>query len=56
MFNEIIKKIVDNKNNHNNGYYNCIPFMGMESLEEYLPGIEHSTYYLLAANSGVKNK
>lgn len=53
MFNEIIKKIVDNKNNHNNGYYNCIPFIGMESLEEYLPGIEHSTYFLLAANSGI---
>lgn len=53
MFGNILKKIVDNKCNHNTGYYNCIPFMGMSNLEKYLPGIEHATYYLLAANSGV---
>lgn len=52
-FKDIYSKIVQNKFNHDNGYFNCIPFMGMERLEKYLPGIEQSTYYLIAAASGV---
>lgn len=52
-FKQILNKIVQNKENHENGYYNCIPFMGMTRLEKYLPGIEQSTYYLLTAATGV---
>lgn len=52
-FKDIYSKIVQNKLNHDNGYFNCIPFMGMQRLEKYLPGIEQSTYYLIAAASGV---
>lgn len=52
-FKSIYDKLVVNKQNHDSGYYNCIPFMGMERLEMYLPGIEQSTYYLLVAASGV---
>lgn len=52
-FNEIYSEIIQNRENHQQGYFNCIPFMGMERLEKYLPGIEESSYYLLGANSGV---
>ena len=52
-FKQILEKIVQNKRNHEDGYYNCIRFIGMSRLEEYLPGIEQSTYYLLAAATGV---
>ena len=52
-FSDIYSEIRQNRENHTSGYYNCIPFMGMERLEMYLPGIEQSTYYLLAAASGV---
>ena len=52
-FKDIYKKIVQNKENHEHGYFNCIPFMGMERLEAFLPGIEQSTYYLVAASSGI---
>lgn len=52
-FQDIYKKIVQNKKNHDDGYFNCIPFIGMSRLEEFLPGIEQSTYYLIAAATGV---
>lgn len=52
-FKQILEKIVQNKKNHEDGYYNCIPFLGMQRLEEFLPGIEQSTYYLIAAATGV---
>lgn len=52
-FNQIYDKIVSNKLNHDKGYFNCIPFMGMERLERFLPGIEQDTYYLITASSGV---
>ena len=52
-FNEIYAEIVKNKENHEGGYFNCIPFMGMERLEKFIPGIEQDTYYLLTASSGV---
>ena len=52
-FNDILNKIIQNKKNHDDGYYNCIPFIGMSRLEEFLPGIEQSTYYLIAAATGV---
>jgi len=52
-FNNILEELKQNKENHKNGYYNCIPFMGMDRLEKFIPGIEMSTYYLLTASSGV---
>lgn len=55
-FKDIYEEILENKKNHEEGYYNCIPFIGMERLEKYLVGIEQDTYYLLTASSGVKTK
>ena len=55
-FNDIYSEIVQNKQNHDNGYYNCIPFIGLNRLEKYLPGIEQGTYYLITASTGVKSK
>ena len=55
-FNDIYSEIVQNKQNHDNGYYNCIPFIGLNRLERYLPGIEQGTYYLITASTGVKTK
>jgi hypothetical protein len=52
-FSGIYSEIIQNRENHQQGYFNCIPFMGMERLERYLPGIELSTYYLLGASSGI---
>ena len=52
-FSDIYSEIRQNRENHTLGYYNCIPFMGMERLERFLPGIEQDTYYLLTASSGV---
>jgi hypothetical protein len=52
-FKDIYDEILENKKNHEDGYYNCIPFIGMERLEKYLVGIEQDTYYLLTASSGV---
>ncbi len=52
-FNQIYNEIAANKHNHEKGYFNCIPFMGMERLERFIPGIEQDTYYLLTASSGV---
>lgn len=52
-FKEILEGIQFNKQNHEEGYYNCIPFTGMNRLERYLPGIEQETYYIITASSGV---
>jgi hypothetical protein len=52
-FEVILKEINRNNENHLSGYYNCIPFMGMERLESYLPGIEQGTYYAIVAGTGV---
>lgn len=52
-FRDIYREIVQNKQNHDEGYFNCIPFMGLNRLEKFLPGIEQETYYLLTASSGV---
>lgn len=52
-FKDIYKEIVFNKENHSKGDYNCIPFMGMERLERYLPGIEQATMYLIGASTGI---
>ena len=51
-FNDILEKIKHNKNNHNKGYFNCIPFQNMDRLEQYLPGIEPATYYLITSGTG----
>lgn len=55
IFNDLVRTIEANQANHAKGYFNCIPFSGMNRLESFIPGIEQSTYYLLTANSGVKN-
>lgn len=52
-FQDILKGIEQNRKNHELGYYNCIPFMGLNRLERLIPGIEHGTYYLLTASTGV---
>ena len=52
-FKSILEDIEVAKANHEQGYFNCIPFKGMERLERLLPGIEQDTYYLLTAGSGV---
>lgn len=52
-FKLIYQQIADNRDNHQKGYYNCIPFTGMERLERFIPGLEQDTYYLLTASSGV---
>lgn len=52
-FKDIYDEIVINKHNHEQGFHNCIPFLGMERFEKFIPGIEKSTYYLLTAGSGV---
>lgn len=52
-FEHILNKIKKNKENHQQGYFNCIPFMGMDRTEKFIPGIEQDTYYLLTASSGV---
>jgi len=52
-FGQILEEIQHNKENHETGYFNCIPFEGMERLEKYIPGIEQDTYYLITASSGV---
>lgn len=54
IFNDLVRTIEANQANHARGYFNCIPFSGMNRLESFIPGIEQSTYYLLTANSGVK--
>ncbi len=52
-FRELFQEIQDNRNNHQAGYYNCIPFRNMERTERYLVGLEQATYYNFTANSGV---
>lgn len=52
-FDSVYEKIIANKENHNRGYYNCIPFLGLNRLESVIPGIEPRCYYLIGANSGV---
>ena len=52
-FQRIYTELELNKTNHESGYFNCIPFAGMERLEKFIPGVEQDTYYLLTANSGI---
>lgn len=52
-FKEIRQEIAQNKKNHDNGYFNCIPFVGLDRLEYFIPGIEQETYYKITASSGV---
>lgn len=54
-FKDIYNKIVKNKENHSQGDYNCIPFQDMGRLENVIPGIEKSTYYILTSGTGVKD-
>ena len=52
-FKEIVSDIESAKKNHDEGYFNCIPFQGMERLERLIPGIEQDTYYIVTAGSGI---
>ena len=52
-FDTIYAELEQNMINHAQGYYNCIPFMGMERLEKFIPGLEQSTYYAIVAGTGV---
>lgn len=52
-FDVIFNKIKENKENHEKGNFNCIPFTGLDRLEYILPGIEKSTYYILTSGTGV---
>lgn len=52
-FSRLYQQIQDNKINHDNGYYNCIPFHGFSRTEKYLEGVTQSTYTLITASSGV---
>jgi len=57
LFNNIIKGIKEKKLNKESGQYNCIPFSdNFPKLSKYLPGIIKGVYYLITANSGVKEK
>lgn len=51
-FDQILEKIKTNKENHDQGNYNCIPFEGFDRLEHILPGIEKSTYYIITSGTG----
>lgn len=52
-FKRVYDELVRNKENHDNGYFNCIPFNDMPRTEKFLPGVEQDTYYILTASSGV---
>ena len=52
-FQEVLEEIQQNKRNHQEGYFNCIPFIGFDRLESFIPGLEQDTYYLVTANSGI---
>ncbi len=51
-FSDVYQDILNNKENHNRGYYNCIPFLGLERLEKIVPGIEMASSSLLGSGSG----
>lgn len=52
-FDALYSKLQENRNNHERGYYNCIPFRTMPRLEKFIPGVEQATYYGVTASSGV---
>jgi hypothetical protein len=52
-FKSVLNKIETNLLNHQQGYYNCLPFIGMERLEKYLPGVEQATNVAITAGTGV---
>lgn len=52
-FTDVFQNVQQNHLNHKGGYYNCIPFEGMERFERFIPGVEQATTYLLTASSGV---
>ena len=51
-FKEVYQDLLNNKENHDRGYYNCIPFLGLNRLERVVPGIEMSSSSLLGSGSG----
>lgn len=53
VFQDLFQEIKDNKDNHDSGDFNCIPFTGFNRLEKLIPGVEHGTYTIITANSGV---
>jgi len=48
-----IKSFIErNKNNHESGYYNCIPFDVFPRFEKLVPGIIQGMQYILTGSSG----
>lgn len=57
MFKERLRQLVEAKEQVDNGKLNCIPFYeAYPRLSNYLPGIIKGVYYIVSANSGVKEK
>lgn len=53
IYDNVVKTIKGNQLKRSNTYFNCIPFVGFERLEQEIPGIEKSTYYIVTAGSGI---
>lgn len=49
---EIKSRVISNKDNHDSGYYNCIPFDLFPRFEKYVPGIVPGRSYSLTGSSG----
>ena len=52
IFDRALHQLKVNQQRRKEGKYNCIPTV-FPRMEEYLPGIERKTYYIVTANSGV---
>lgn len=52
LFENALKKIIQNKQIKETGGYNCIPFP-FDRLNNYVPGIIKGVQYIITANSGV---
>jgi len=51
-FQEIQQKILANKGNHENLYYNCLPFENYPRFQNFVPGIVQGRSYMLTGSSG----
>lgn len=51
-FDKLMMDIRRNVDNHHQGYFNCIPFLGMERLEKIVPGIEQGTISMIGSGTG----
>lgn len=51
-FDEAFNQLVRNRDKKISGGYNSIPF-GLKRLQYYIPGVQHSNYTIVTANSGI---